>query len=59
MRRSGLPEWVIMKFCGWKTRSMFDRYNVIDEQDLTQAVTKHFNGTVVAQLAPSPRTRSR
>ena len=41
MGRSGLSEGVIMKLCGWKTRSMFDRYNVIDEQDLTQAVTKH------------------
>ena len=41
-----LAEGVIMKLCGWKTRSMFDRYNVIDEQDLTQAMTKHFNGTV-------------
>jgi len=59
MRRSGLSEGVIMKLCGWKTRSMFDRYNVIDEQDLTQAVTKHFNGTVVAQSAPSTRSPSR
>ncbi len=59
MRRSGLSEGVIMKLCGWKTRSMFDRYNVIDEQDLTQAVTKHFNGTVVAQSAPSKRSPAR
>ena len=58
MRRSGLSEGVIMKLCGWKTRSMFDRYNVIDEQDLTQAVTKYFNGTVAAQSAPSDRSPS-
>lgn len=59
MRRSGLSEGVIMKLCGWKTRSMFDRYNVIDEQDLTQAVMKHFNGTVPAQFPPSPTVPSR
>jgi integrase len=59
MRRSGLSEGVIMKLCGWKTRSMFDRYNVIDEQDLTQAVTKHFCGKVTARLAPSKRTRQK
>ena len=22
-----------MKLCGWKTRAMFDRYNIIDEQE--------------------------
>ena len=44
-----LPDIRLRTVCGWKTRSMFDRYNVIDEQDLTQAVTKHFNGTVAAR----------
>ena len=29
-RRAGIDEGTIMKLCGWKTRAMFDRYNVID-----------------------------
>ncbi len=48
LRRVGVSEGVIMKLCGWDTRSTFDRYNIIDEQDLAQAVAK-LNGTVVAQ----------
>ena len=29
-----------MKLCGWLTRSMFDRYNIIDRRDLDRAVAK-------------------
>lgn len=42
LRKAGLTEGEIMKLCGWKTRSMFDRYNIIDEQDLAAAVAKRF-----------------
>lgn len=43
-----------MKLCGWRTRAMFDRYNVIDEQDLAAAVAKRFaNDTVKRQSSPS------
>lgn len=31
-----------MALCGWKTRTMFDRYNIIDEQDRARAVAKRF-----------------
>ncbi|SRR6266566_582956 len=51
-RRAGVSEGEIMKLCGWKTRAMFDRYNVIDEAHLASAVGKRFspaNGTVTAQ----------
>ena len=43
-RRAGVSEGVIMKLCGWRTRSMFDRYNIINEEDLAQGVAQRFNG---------------
>ena len=42
LRRHGLSEGEIMKLCGWATRAMFDRYNIIDEQDLAAAVARRF-----------------
>jgi integrase len=41
-RRAGVSEGEIMRLCGWETRSMFDRYNIIDEADLAAAVAKRF-----------------
>jgi hypothetical protein len=32
----------IVELCGWRTRSMFDHYNFIDEADLAAAVAKRF-----------------
>jgi hypothetical protein len=37
MRRYGVDEGVIMQIGGWKTRSVFQRYNIVSEAEITEA----------------------
>lgn len=40
LRRAGVDESVIMKIGGWKTPSVFKRYNIVDQRDIREGLEK-------------------
>ena len=52
--RSGVPEVVSMRITGHRTRSVFDRYNIVSPADLQDAARKMVGGHIFGHSAHSP-----
>ena len=59
-RRRGVPESVVMRMSGHRTRNVFDRYNIVEDEDVRNAVKAIEAGTardLADEASPSEGTR--
>ena len=50
LRRAGVDRDIIRRIGGWRTESVFRRYNIVDESDLRDAVVKLENSQRIAKV---------
>jgi integrase len=52
-RRAGVPEGVALQVTGHRTRSIFDRYSIVDDEDIREALVKV---QALVETLPTERT---
>jgi hypothetical protein len=51
-----MSEKEIMRLCGWRSRSVFERYNIVTPEDVRAGIARRFNSTSPAQSAPAEKS---
>jgi hypothetical protein len=53
MKQRGIPDRVVMQIGGWRTRAVFNRYFLVDEEELADAAKRIENGRKARPVASS------